>query len=200
MRTLVRLLIESVEDVLSGPGFCETIVSTTVDGRPYATPIGASPRGRDIVAFRCFRGSTLYRVLAPGHEIVFNVCSDPRKFVDALLHRDRLAFVPGARVSAPRVDGCEAYVEAVIESFRDLGEARWFQARALLIEVRAPPRAYRRVLGLVIEALIELTRLGIEGVESRVELIREMCRRIEHLGEESLARSILEALSRRLSS
>ena len=198
MRVIASLRVESVEDLLPGPGFCETIVSTLVEGAPYASPIGAAPAGRDAVEFRCFRGSTLFRALGPGHEIVINVCSDPRKFLDALLHRDRVRFVPSCLVRAPRVEGCEAYIEAVIESVRDSSEARWFRARAVLIEVAEPPRSYRRVLGLAIEALIELTRLRLGDAWGRARLIEEMCRRIEHLGEPDLAREILEELRTRM--
>lgn len=137
----------------------EVILSTYFGNEPYAAPIGVTSCESNVLRARIYKGSRLWEACRTSSAFIVNVCFDPMKFVQAVLRRGELEFFEYGALRQPAIRGCEGYLECVklglIEESPSYGSL-YLQILGYEVRRLVP---YTRCLGLLIEVLVELTRV-----------------------------------------
>jgi len=154
----------------------EVIISTYLNGVPYATPIGIVDCGSYVLKARVYKGTTLWEACRRSNLFILNICLDPVVFVQSILAKSELQFFDSKLIKQPAIAGCEGYIECLKLGLVDESPSYgtlYLQVIDFEILALAP---YTRCLGLAIEILIELTR-----IRARVKGCREAAMKLDQL-------------------
>jgi len=139
----------------------EVLLTLNLGGEVNAAPMGVRLSKHGLPIIRVYAGSRTYIMIKSGaKDYVLNVTSDPEVFYWAVLKKEYLRFKSSRRVTAPRIAGCQAYVECVLESIKFGRNYLRAELRPVYIEyVKVKPKAYCRAQPAIIEALVYFTKL-----------------------------------------
>lgn len=139
----------------------EVLLSLSTGHDFNIAPVGVRLSKSGDLAVKLYPGSRTYELVRRGaRDYVINVTSDPVLFYYAVLSKNSLRLKPSRYVSAPKVAGCDAYVECVLSTIRHGREYLRLYLRPLHIEYRKTcPRPFCRAEPAIIEALIYLTKI-----------------------------------------
>lgn len=176
------------------PGWIyETVVCTTVEGSPHASPAGVWTHDLRALSMDLYDTSrTLAAVLAAG-EYVVDLPADATTFFLALHDPSALRFERASVVSAPRLATATATIELTVV------DATPHEGRTLVnglvrhVTTRGGVRLINRAEGLLVESLIAATRAGLRSPEGTLALVAEDARVAEKVAPGS---SFAEALAR----
>jgi len=163
----------------------EVLLSLSLGSEVNVAPMGARlGRGPELVV-KVFTGCRTYEMVRHGaRDYVINVTSDPTLFYYAVLGKGSLRLVPSRTVSAPRVVGCVAYVEAVRKSVEYRRGYLVLSLAPTYVEVsKQYPKAFNRATPAIIEALVYLTKIPYLVGRGRLGEARELLRNIRTCAE-----------------
>ncbi|HOT07110.1 MAG: hypothetical protein A4E45_01225 [Methanosaeta sp. PtaB.Bin039] len=169
---------ETMDNLGILPGINEVIVTTEMDGRANAAPMGIIRN--DIITARLFLGTHTYsNILATG-TLVANVCHDPVIFVQAamaelnpehFIREDDVLILREAEAWA--LFRCQTYRADIL-----MPELEFVKGRVVKVGLRS----INRGLAGVIEAAVAATRYQALKVDSYLEDIRKIKKIIHRCG------------------
>ncbi|WXG43975.1 MAG: DUF447 domain-containing protein [Promethearchaeati archaeon SRVP18_Atabeyarchaeia-1] len=181
----------------------EVIVSTcAIDGTPNAAPmgirfVGAGVGGEETkILVKPFKSTTTYRNLSAQREAVVNVSSNPAAFFATAfkgqVEREsevKIDFSAASSVKPPRVKGCDAYIELMVEDVKE-GSLLEDERCEVLCRVKSAQlqnpdaRLYCRAPYILIEAIIHATRVNAlrsQGLMKEAGELTELVHRYRNL-------------------
>ena len=172
----------------------EVIMTTWLDGKPYAAPIGIRVvDSNGALVAKIFRGGRLWQACSRSKFFALNVCLDPKIFVESIFHKDSIDYGTSDLLRVPIVNGCEGYLECVKLGSVYLGDYQLLYLQVVNERVFGL-RPYSRGLGLSIELLIDLTRVrvGIKSCRDLEVVAKFVLGRLERVAPPSLIDSLRE--------
>jgi len=139
----------------------EALLSLSVGSEINVAPMGVKLGRATNLAIKVYSGCRTYDLVRCGaRDYVINITSDPTLFYYAILSKNLLKLNPSRYVRAPRVAGCEAYVECEL-SYITYGRGYLkLYLRPIHIEYKKiVPKAFCRAYPAIIEALICYTKI-----------------------------------------
>ncbi len=159
------------------PGWIyETVVCTTVEGSPHASPAGVWTHDLRALSMDLYDTSrTLAAVLAAG-EYVVDLPADAATFFRALRDPSALRFERASVVSAPCLADATATIELTVTDATPHGGRTLVSGIVRHVTTRADVRLINRAEGLLVESLIAVTRAGLRSREGTLALVAENAR------------------------
>ncbi|BAJ51113.1 hypothetical protein CSUB_C1262 [Candidatus Caldarchaeum subterraneum] len=170
----------------------EVIVSTYLEnGEPHFAAMGCGLIDDEHLIVKPYTNTETYRNLLSHRAAAVNVTNEPYHFYAAVFNKP-LPHRRGEKVTAPLLDGAEAWIEAVVENISaDTPDRATVTLTPITITSAQPvTRPYSRASHAIVEMLIHYTRVKVFAHSS------------EHSRAVSLAEKILDysALVRRVTS
>jgi len=139
----------------------EVLLSLSLGSEVNVAPMGVKLGENAELIIKVFAGCRTYDLIRRGaRDYVVNITSNPLLFYYAIFGKDSLKLRPSRCVSAPRVAGCEAYVEAERKGVDYGRDYLILHLRPIHIEYRRVlPKAFCRAAPAVIEALVYYTKI-----------------------------------------
>jgi hypothetical protein len=178
--------------------YSEILLTLARDDEINVAPMGVLLAGEGLLRVKVYVGSRTYCLLDMGaKECVLNVTRDPILFYRAIFEKGKIRYTNSKKISAPRVKGCDGYVECRVASLNKSEGCYEVMLKPILIEVSSRKvRTYARVETAIIEALICYTKLS-HFRAANPRKARELFRRVR-IFEEIAYRSTRDEAMRRI--
>lgn len=157
----------------------EAIVSTEEDGNINHAPMGVWTQDLKTLTLKTYKTSRTADIINDTREFTVNLTDDLDLFYKALYEKDQIK-AGKSDTGKPCIKGVDAYIVAKVVEVQDLGEAYEFTGEVVESKVIKKPRLVNRADALMLETLIEYTKLPyVKGKEAAKTWIREYCRTIK---------------------
>lgn len=180
----------------------ETIITTSdSSNKMNAAPIGVICRGPNTIMCRIFKGGHTLSNIILKREFTVNICEDPMLFAKSTIgNLDEDEFEKDNSIK--NIDSyfkCEVIdlIEAVKQSdpIRNKSEAIVIKAKVTKLVINNPIKAYNRSFGLIIESLVNFSRIDIvdDGTKKYyLDRFKEANRVIKKVGSKKDRESMVE--------
>ena len=158
----------------------EVLLSLSLGSEVNVAPMGVRlGEGAELI-IKVFAGCRTYDLIRRGaRDYVVNITSDPALFYYAIFSKSLLKLKPSRWVSAPRVAGCDAYVEAERSGVSYGRGYLILRLRPIHVEYRRVlPKVYSRAAPAVIETLVYYTKLPYLKKSGKLREAEELLKRM----------------------
>ncbi len=181
----------------------EVLLSLSLGNEVNIAPMGVRLGSHAELIVKIFAGCRTYDLVRRGaRDYVINISTDPLLFYYAVFNKGMLALRPARYVKAPRLAGCEAYVEAERSAVSHGKDYLILRLSPIYLEYRRTfPKAFNRAAPAIIEALIYYTKIPylkrsgkIEKAREALDRIRECAEVVEHSTRSRKLRSVMQSI------
>ncbi|ADI32460.1 DUF447 domain-containing protein [Staphylothermus hellenicus] len=140
--------------------YAETILTISLNNEKNAAPVGFK-LFRGLLKARIYANTKTYNMVNAGaKEFVVNITRDPRLFFYAIFNKEAIRYVHSKTVSAPRIMGCNAYIEGDLDHIiRRKGYIMIYIRPRLIDYKKLMPTTYNRAGPAIIEAIVYYTKI-----------------------------------------
>jgi hypothetical protein len=175
----------------------EVVVTTLLDGRPHAAPMGVWTDDFRTLQLDLYEGSRTLAAIVRDRHFVANFPRDATTLAAALSPCGELAFVPAVSVASPRLGDASASVELVLtDRAQGATRTRLVGAPVHISLGSEPPRLINRAESLLLESLVIASRLERRAPELAVAALKENLRIIRKVAPDSSFAGAMDELLR----
>jgi len=140
--------------------YAETLLTISLKNDKNVAPIGFK-LFRGLLKARIYANTRTYNMINTGaKEFVVNITRDPKLFFYAIFNKEAIRYVHSKLVSAPRIAGCNAYIECDLDRIiHRRGYITIYIKPRLIDYKKIMPTAYNRAEPAIIEAIVYYTKI-----------------------------------------